>query len=274
MSLHEELYLGNILKARRLIRRRININTFEDGETPLMLVAMRPGKEYLTQLLLAAGASVDLQNEFCNTALMLALHPPADNKENVSILLHAGANTKLISCYGYRACDYALRHSSYDNLFPGNIVRRAVLATLETAELADVELMCRTQAIDGHLLQRALLRAVNYEDIARTELLLEMGAQVNCQYFYGRSPLMQAACRAHLVLVKLLLRYGADPAYQDHEGRSALSEMLTCVPGLEMTQVLYGDAYAEEVLGKERLMEIKAAQGEIERLMINKIATI
>ncbi len=180
----------------------------------------------------------------------------------------------MISCYGYRAWDYALRHFCYDDLFPGNAERRAVLAMLETADLEDVEMMCRTQAIDANLLQRALLKAVDYEDIARTELLLKMGAPANCQRSYGRSPLMQAACRAHLDLVKLLLRFGADPAYQDHEGQTALSEMATCVPGLKMTELLFGEEYAEEVLGKERLMEIKAAQGEIERLMINKIANI
>ena len=79
---------------------------------------------------------------------------------------------------------------------------------------------------------------------------------------------MQAACRAHLDLVKLLLRNGDDPAYQDHEGRSALSGMATCVPGLIMTELIYCEEYAaEEVHGKERLAEIKAAQVEIERLL-------
>ncbi|MEI6703462.1 MAG: ankyrin repeat domain-containing protein, partial [Deltaproteobacteria bacterium] len=100
------------------------------------------------------------------------------------------------------------------------------------------------------------------------ELLLEMGAPANCQSFSGWSALMQAACRAHLELVKLLLRHGADPVYRDHEGRSALAEMASCVPGLRMTELIYCEEYAVEVLGKERLAEIKATQGEIERLIM------
>lgn len=60
----------------------------------------------------------------------------------------------------------------------------------------------------------------------------------NCQSIFSWSALMQAACRTHLKLVELLLRHGADPLYQDHEGRSALSEMATCVPGLRVTELI------------------------------------
>ncbi|HCE66114.1 MAG TPA: hypothetical protein DER40_00925 [Geobacter sp.] len=266
MSLHDAIISDDIIKARRLIRRRADINTFENGETPLMLAVLSPGKEYLTQLLFAAGAIVDLRNEIGETAFMMAMHS-ADNQENVAILIHGGADVGLITRYGYEACDYALKHSSYDWLFSGNAERRAAKTMLENADLATVEMMCRKQVIDANLLRLSLLDAVYSEDIARVEMLLEMGAPTNCQSFYGWSALMQAACRAHLELVKLLLRYGADPSYQDHEGRSALSEMATCMPGLRMTELIYCEDYAEEVLGEERLAEIKAAQGEIERVI-------
>ena len=88
MSLHDALIMGDGAKARRLICRRAGINTIVDGETPMMLAVIRPGREYLTQLLLIAGASVDMQNEVGETALMLALHS-ADNQENIFILLRA-----------------------------------------------------------------------------------------------------------------------------------------------------------------------------------------
>lgn len=80
---------------------------------------------------------------------------------------------------------------------------------------------------------------------------------------------MQASCRTHLKLVRLLLRYGADPAYQDHEEQTALSEMATCVPGLRMTELIYCEEYAEKELGKERMAEIKTAQGKIKYLLNN-----
>lgn len=266
MSLHDALITRDFVRARRLIRRRTGINTLEDGETPLMLAVVRPGNEYLTQLLLTAGAHVDMQNEVGETALMLALHS-ADNQENIDSLLHAGAITSLMTRYGYFASDYALTHSGYDRLFPENSERRAIKAVLENADLTIVEEVCRKQTIDDNLLRLSLLEAVYSEDVARVELLLEVGAPGNAVSIFGWSPLMQAACRAHPELVALLLRNGAEPSYQDYEGMSALSEMATCVPGLRMSELIYCEEYAVEVLGKERLAEIKAAQVEIERLL-------
>lgn len=225
MSLHDALLTGDFPKARRLIYRRAGINTLEDyGYTPLMLAVRTPGKEYLTQLLLAAGAGVDMCNEIGETALMLSLHT-ADNRENVSILLHAGADTGLTTRYGYTAWDYALKHAGYDWLFPDNTERRVARDQLINAAFAFVEMLCRKRAIEANLLRFALLDAVYYENITRVELLLEMGAPANCQSIFGWSALMQAACRAHLEMVKLLLRCGADPTYEDHDERSAPSEM-------------------------------------------------
>jgi ankyrin repeat protein len=255
-------------KAGRLIRRRAGINSLDEvGNTLLMLAVRRPGNAYPTQLLLTAGAHVDTRNNIGETALIIALNV-ADNQENVSMLLHAGADTGPITRYGYAACDYALKHPGYDWLFPGNTERRVVRAMLRDTGLADVAVTFRQQTIDANLLRVSLLDAVYSEDVVRVELLLEMGAPANCQSISGWSALMQAACRAHLDLVKLLLRHGADPVYRDHEGRSALSEMVTCVPGLRMTELIYCEKYAEEALGKERLAEIKAAKGEIERLTL------
>lgn len=267
MSLHDALAAGNIPKARRLICRRAGINVpDETGETPLMHCALRPGREYLTQLLLTAGADVDAVNDIGETALMLALQV-ADNRENVAMLLLKGSDVKLVTRYGYSACDYAIKHAEYDWLFPENQKRRAVREMAMATDVAGIENACREQHLDTNLLRFLLLDAVYSEDINKAELLLGMGAPADCPSLYGWTALMQAACRAHPELVKLLLRYGANPAYQDEQGRTALSEMKTCVPGLRMTELIYSQEWAVEVLGKERLEEIKAAQGEIERLL-------
>lgn len=266
MSLHDALIKDDFPKARRLICRRDGINDFKDGETPLMLAALQPGKEYLTQLLLTAGANVDMQNEVGETALMLALHSP-NNKENVSILLHARTDTNPVTRYGYAACDYALKHPCYDCLFPENTELRDIRTLFMCADLAVVEVVCKKQVLDINLLRLVLMDAVYSENIAKTELLLKLGAPATSQTYHGWSALMQAVCRAHLELVKLLLRYGADPSYQDHERRTALSEMATCAPGLRMTELIYCEEYALETLGMERLAMIKAAQSEIERLI-------
>lgn len=269
MSLHDALIMGDFKNARRLISRFTAVNKPDEyGYTPLMLTVIRPGKERLTQLLLAAGAHVDKRNVVGETALMLALHNP-NNQENVRIVVHTGTDSGLVSRYGYCACDYALKHSSYDWLFPDNTERRVVRTTLINANHNIVEAMCRKQPVDANLFCLSLLDAVYSEDVERVELLLEMGAPANCSSILGRSPLMQASCRTHLKLVRLLLRYGADPAYQDHEEQTALSEMATCVPGLRMTELIYCEEYAEKELGKERMAEIKTAQGKIKYLLNN-----
>lgn len=266
MLLHDALITGNYPKARRLIGRRVGINCLIDGETPLMLAVLRPGMEHLTQLLLVAGAHVDARNELGETALMLALHS-VNNLENVAIMLHAGADISLITRYAYSACDYALKHPVYDDIFPENRKRRAIREILKNAGSTEIYELCLKHKHDVNLLRFALLDAVYCEDVSRVELLLESGAPANSHSIFGWSALTQAACRAHLELVKLLLQYGADPEYHDHEGRSALSEMKVCVPGLRLTELIYCEEHVVDVLGMERLSEIKAAQVEIERLL-------
>lgn len=273
MSLHDALLERDFRKARRLICRRAGINTpDESGETPLMVCALQPSMSYLTQLLLLSGADLEAFNFTGETAFMLAAHI-AGNLENIRILLHAGADTDHISRYGYCAADYALAIVEYDWLFPENTARRNLLAILETGRLVDVEAACQ-YAVDSKLFELALLEAVFSEDLPRAELLLKLGAPANSRTFYGWSALMQAACRANLMLVELLLRYGADPAYQDLDGRSAVSEMKTSVPGLRMTELIYcdeSDEYALEQLGQERLNEIRAVQSEIAQLLLSGI---
>lgn len=270
MSLHDALIERDFKKARRLICRRAGINTpDESGETPLMTCVLRPGMEYLVQLLLAVGADLEAFNSTGETAFMLAAHI-SGNQENIRILLHAGADTGHISRYGYCAADYALAIVEYDWLFPENTARRNLLAILETARLVDVEATCQ-HSVDAKLFELALLEAVFSEDLPRAELLLKLGAPANSRTFYGWSVLMQAACRTNLGLVELLLHYGADPAYQNLDGRSALSEIRICMPGLRMTELIYcneTDEYALEQLGQERLNEIRAVQREIVQLLL------
>ncbi|KAF2751049.1 ankyrin, partial [Sporormia fimetaria CBS 119925] len=57
-----------------------------------------------------------------------------------------------------------------------------------------------------------LLEAVNAENLALTQRFLEAGMDPNGQTWNGKCPLGAAILRANPGMVKLLLRYGADPS--------------------------------------------------------------
>ena len=68
-----------------------------------------------------------------------------------------------------------------------------------------------------------LIRAVrNEEGIARVELLLEQGADINVQDKYGKAPLHRAVEFKDVACGKLLLENGADINIKDNDGKVAL----------------------------------------------------
>ncbi|MEI6306542.1 MAG: ankyrin repeat domain-containing protein, partial [Deltaproteobacteria bacterium] len=156
MSLYRALMTGKYTKARRLIRRRVDINTpgydgVTDGVTPLMLSASCSDKADITRLLLLAGAEVNACNSFGETTLMIASYSP-NNLENVSLLIENGADFSKASVYGYLARDFALYcHSglyifesfddgvTFDRFFPENSVRRAIRKNARAANAAGLE---------------------------------------------------------------------------------------------------------------------------------------
>ena len=271
MSLYGTLLTGRYSKARRLIHRRAGINTSgDDGKTPLMLSAQHPDMADLTWRLLLAGADVNARNIYGETALMSALWRP-NNLENVSLLIDNGADTSIVTAYGCQARDHALYDLGvvFDCFFPENSGRRIVRQKSEAADAAGLEKICQEQPIDEALI-RILLRETMYsEDADKVEVLLKFGVPVDSQARDGSTSLFYAACRNRVDLIKLLLRYGANPAHQNYQGETALMKMKTCFPGLHVTELLCGEDYALEQLGRERMGKIAAVQLEIERLLGN-----
>lgn len=269
MSLYGALLIGRYSKARRLIGRRAGINTPGDGgETPLMCCTFLAGREDMLRLLLQAGADVNARNFYGETAFMTALWSPS-KQENLSLLLANGADINLVTDYGYMARDLALYDSGLDlnRFFPENIERKAIRKMADTADAASLEKICQEQPIDEVLLRIMLRDAMDSEDVDKVEVLLKFGVPVDSQSRYGSTALMNAACRTRMDLVKLLLRYGANPAHQDRNEMTAIMKMKDCFPGLKVTELLYDEGYALEVIGKERMKEIAAVQSEIERLL-------
>ena len=60
------------------------------------------------------------------------------------------------------------------------------------------------------------------DSLARSQRLLDLGADVNAQDCGGMTPLMFAAMNDHSDVMQLLLRRGANAALRDHGGNNAL----------------------------------------------------
>jgi ankyrin repeat protein len=72
-------------------------------------------------------------------------------------------------------------------------------------------------------LHTTLLHAAAYDgraDIA--ELLIQLGANVNCREANGRTPLHDAANNGHLAVIDLLIKNGADIEAKDNGGMTPL----------------------------------------------------
>ncbi len=69
----------------------------------------------------------------------------------------------------------------------------------------------------------ALLGAIYNQNIQEVDRLLRNGVSANVRSVTYRTPLMLAAARGQLAMVRLLLRHGADVNAKDKEGNTALS---------------------------------------------------
>lgn len=70
---------------------------------------------------------------------------------------------------------------------------------------------------------QTLLRAVEQGNLAWTNRLLGMGADVNVRDEDGRTPLMCAAAKGYADMVQVLIQNGADPKLENNAGESAMS---------------------------------------------------
>ena len=74
----------NINQVEKLIRKKVNINVIdEEGRTPLMRASWR-GFVKIVNILVEAGAEVNITDNFGRTALTYALH--WGNKETIAYL--------------------------------------------------------------------------------------------------------------------------------------------------------------------------------------------
>jgi ankyrin repeat protein len=188
----------------------------KNGKTALWYAAGL--KPQATQELLQSGANPNLENSDGVTPLMLAAK--YGNLTSVNLLLSAGAEVNSVDRCGNTSLHYACKKVKGIDVSPQK--RAAVVnALLFAGARRDAQSMFFYTplflAIDNQLIE-----------VARLLLMFHLPEHFNIKDYInagtvrGYTPLMAAATRANLDLVKLLCTHGADVRLQQTDGSCAL----------------------------------------------------
>ena len=138
--------------------------------------------------------------------------------------------------------------------------QRAAARLLESA--------ANPNATDGVLRRPALLSAVKKGFDSLVEYLLKRGANPNCHEVpvgasllgssVGWTPLMAAASKGNVAMVKRLLIAGADPTLRGSDGKTAFDKVPKGKIGAEVTSVLKD--WSEEGSHKERVQHLSISK--------------
>jgi len=151
----------------------------------------------IIKLLIKAGADPNIQNNYGETALMIANYD--DNLDIVNILLKAGADPNIKDKNGVTA----LMNATYNP----DIVEIMIKAGADP----------NIQDIYG---KTALMNPSGRKNIV--EILIKAGADPNIQNNNGETALMIANHYDNPDIVEILIKSGADPNIQDKNGKTAL----------------------------------------------------
>ena len=228
LDLMEAAKNGDIQKARELINKGIDVN-IEDGtygKTPLMWASGR-GQREMCEFLLSNGAEINHQtNPNRETALMHACH--IGNKEIVEYLISKGADINLhdlngSSAFGEAAEGWRWEEVAYirgvrDNLIT-DVDRDEFIKSAQKEKNEILKLLIEKNG-NAKVTEALLLTAgcTNYDGC---KILLDAGAKVNYQDYYGYTALIRAGSKE---ICELLIQKGADINTQTREGLSALNK--------------------------------------------------
>ena len=215
-ALHLAARKGFLAVVEVLLARHAEVNAQNSsGATPLFL-AVQGGQTKIIQMLLAAGADPNLKDGGGRTGLNYAI---GTSPEVYQTLLAAGTNPNTEDTEGRTPLSYASERDS------SNAVKLLLAAKADP---------------NGGKLDAPLMGAIEKQDATSAELLLQAGANpkatgtinwaVTVNGMRGGkmsvSPLYFAATENRLPMVRLLLKYHADPNDLRTEGQSMLFHIL------------------------------------------------
>jgi ankyrin repeat protein len=224
-----------------------------DG-TPLHYATAR-GHLECVQLLVCAGASVNLENGYTNTALHLAAH--GGHVECMKFLIENGANvnalnwyqeTPLHNCHHKPECVKLLLEKGADVHLGRSQLYKIVCYGLSDKQ--DKSWTNYLQSMDYLLAHGCDINKLDFSGDSilhcavvqnkadAIEALLDRGANVNIVNNLKKSPIFKAVDHAHVDCVKKLIRSGADVLLQSEYHRALLD-------------YTYDDGYVHYECGRE-----------------------
>ena len=194
----------------------VNIQT-RDKNTALILAATW-GHPQCLQLMIDAGADMNIQTEDKSTALMGAA--AWDHLECVKLLLSAGADVNFATPEWsaiHRAASYANHRCVNTLLLAGADVNN-------TTESILVDVMNSTTNLCRMAFQKGNYILENHNYVSCVKLLIEAGADVNMADKQGFTPLINAARLGLDDCIDLLIQAGASVNQADNDGVTPVVE--------------------------------------------------
>lgn len=208
--------------AQLLLRAGADVNLADDfGVTPLMLAAQHP-RAAMTRLLLGKGARVDAADQAGRTALFRAA--AGNSAEQVAVLHDAGAAIDHADLRGWTSFDLALQRDAPAALealrAAGGRATNVVTARSEAVGI---------DAASPGILYRGwppLAVAVARDDAAEIRRRVAAGADVEVLTPQGASPLQVAVESQSREAFRVLIELGANPRRKSPDGINAIERVV------------------------------------------------
>ncbi|MEJ2702300.1 MAG: CocE/NonD family hydrolase [Sedimentisphaerales bacterium] len=283
-ALYQAVANGDIEQIRILISKGVDVNAQDEAKFTPLHYAAKSGMAEITQLLLEAGAGVDVEAaDKEKTPLHYAAE--AGNKEVVKLLVEAGADINHKGTYDWPPLCEAIEENNIavvEYLIAHGVDINAAVnagALWGAARFSDIE-MIKLLIANGADINADPFGTV-YAAVERrrrdiVEFLIKNGADINLERSDGATALSKAIQRGYLDMARLLIENGADIKAKDN-GVALLGEAIS-TKNKEIAELLLAngvDVNIEDSLGNTPLdYAISRGMEDIARLLVEKGAEI